>query len=102
MSETLPAFRYHPDPVATGSVIPSNAECRICGEARGFIYTGPSYGDEGLTDEVCPWCIADGSAHDESDAECSAVSIAGRMAATPTVSNQEYHGQRRRCNRDPE
>ena len=27
----LPAFKYHPDPVATGSVLRSEAECCCCG-----------------------------------------------------------------------
>jgi uncharacterized protein CbrC (UPF0167 family) len=61
-SPTLPRFRYHPDPVATGSVEKSAAVCRSCARARGYIYTGPAYGDEELTGAVCPWCIADGSA----------------------------------------
>lgn len=62
MSEPLPVFTYHPDPVVTGSVIPSATACRHCGQARGFIYTGPVYAIEELNDELCPWCIADGSA----------------------------------------
>src|SRR4051812_33067835 len=60
----LPEFRYHPDPVDTGSVAPSDAECARCGEQRGFIYTGPVYAEEDLGDALCPWCIADGSAHE--------------------------------------
>jgi uncharacterized protein len=65
---TLPAFRYHPDPVKSGSVIASDKSCRVCGENRGYIYTGPVYSEEELDEEICPWCIADGSAHDEFDA----------------------------------
>jgi uncharacterized protein CbrC (UPF0167 family) len=61
-SDALPRFRYHPDPVATGSVERSEAVCRVCGVARGYIYTGPTFGEEDLDDAVCPWCIADGSA----------------------------------------
>ncbi|MCU9953286.1 CbrC family protein [Burkholderia pyrrocinia] len=33
---SLPAFRYHPDPLATGSVIRSDARCMCCGDARGY------------------------------------------------------------------
>jgi uncharacterized protein CbrC (UPF0167 family) len=40
----------------------------VCGESRGYIYTGPVYCEEELDDEICPWCIKDGSAHDEFDA----------------------------------
>jgi uncharacterized protein CbrC (UPF0167 family) len=62
---TLPAFRYHPDPIASGSIVASEAECRRCGQRRGFIYTGPVYAEAELGDALCPWCIADGSAHRE-------------------------------------
>src|SRR5262245_3785253 len=35
----LPAFTYHPDPVATGSVRASTNTCPSCGEQRGWEYT---------------------------------------------------------------
>src|SRR5580698_1256897 len=44
MSEKLPSFRYHPDPLATGAVKPSDVVCSCCQRNRGFIYTGPVYG----------------------------------------------------------
>ncbi|WP_412524086.1 CbrC family protein [Burkholderia sp. S-53] len=40
-SGSLPAFRYHPDPLATGSVIRSDARCVCCGDARGYVCAGP-------------------------------------------------------------
>ena len=40
---SLPTFKYHPDPIATGSVKQSDAVCECCGQRRGFIYTGPVY-----------------------------------------------------------
>jgi uncharacterized protein CbrC (UPF0167 family) len=58
----LPTFRYHPDPLATGAIRPSDEECICCSQARGFIYTGPVYAEEDLDDSLCPWCIADGTA----------------------------------------
>jgi uncharacterized protein len=61
MTTELPAFKYHPDPLASGSVILSNAVCACCKKARGFIYSGPVYGPD--VDHLCPWCIADGTAH---------------------------------------
>ena len=67
--EHLPAFKYHPDPLATGSVAASAATCRRCGRARGFIYVGPVYAVEELSEAFCPWCIADGSAATEFEAE---------------------------------
>jgi uncharacterized protein len=65
----LPEFRYHPDPQATGSVAASDQRCGRCGQARGFIYTGPVYAVEELDRCLCPWCIADGSAAEEFAAE---------------------------------
>jgi uncharacterized protein len=64
MSYSLPKFDYHPDPVATGSVIPSNAVCDCCGQAHGFIYDGPVFTEEEVK-AICPWCIANGNAHKE-------------------------------------
>ena len=75
MSDALPEFPYHPDPVATGSVERSQATCRACGRARGFIYTGPVYAIEELDDSFCPWCIANGSAAGKFDAEFTDVGI---------------------------
>lgn len=68
-SSSLPKFKYHPDPIATGSVKASDRTCRSCGRSRGFIYVGPAYAVEDLEEDICPWCIADGSAHEKFDAE---------------------------------
>ncbi|WP_321791288.1 CbrC family protein [Burkholderia pyrrocinia] len=56
---SLPAFRYHPDPPATGSVIRSDARCVCCGDARGDVYAGPVYAVDEYEQCICPWCIAD-------------------------------------------
>jgi uncharacterized protein CbrC (UPF0167 family) len=64
-----PFFRYHPDPIATGSVEPSDTACRACGRARGLIYVGPVYGLTDYHEAICPWCIADGTAHETLDVE---------------------------------
>ena len=64
-TESLPAFRYHPDPLATGAVESGpDAPCASCQRIRGYKYTGPVYSTEDLPIEqyLCPWCIADGSA----------------------------------------
>ena len=58
----LPPFRCHPDPLKTGSIVPSTSACSCCGMARGFAYKGPAYGRDDRC-PICPWCIADGSAH---------------------------------------
>jgi uncharacterized protein CbrC (UPF0167 family) len=69
MTTPLPTFRYHEDPIATGSVVSSANACRRCGQQRGYIYVGPVYADQDLDDAFCPWCIADGSAAKTFDAE---------------------------------
>jgi Uncharacterized protein conserved in bacteria len=65
----LPRFKYHPDPIATGSIEPSSQQCLACGQIRGFIYKGLPYAEEELVDAICPWCIADGAAHKKFNAE---------------------------------
>ena len=58
----FPVFAYHPDPLASGSIKPSDAVCRCCAQARGYTYAGAPYCEAELEDAICPWCIADGSA----------------------------------------
>lgn len=65
----LPRFKYHPDPVATGSIKKSAKKCRCCGQATGYIYAGPVYSEDDLEEALCPWCIESGRAHEEFDAE---------------------------------
>lgn len=65
----LPKFRYHLDPVASGSVLASQAKCACCGEHRGFVHEGPVYSQEDLSGRICPWCIAEGAAHAKFGAE---------------------------------
>ena len=64
---TLPFFKYHPDPLATGSIAASDAACACCGQARGFVYTASVYAVDDV-EPLCPWCIADGSAAARFDA----------------------------------
>ena len=65
----LPEFKYHPSPLTTGSIEKSDGVCRSCEQARGYIYTGPCYAEEELDNDLCPWCIADGSAHEKFSVE---------------------------------
>jgi hypothetical protein len=60
---TLPTFKYHPDPIGTESIATSDAVCVCCESARGYIYVGPVWSEHELDQSLCPWCIADGSAH---------------------------------------
>jgi uncharacterized protein len=69
MRDELPKFKYHPDPVTTGVVQASEKSCVACGRARGYIYTGPVYAERELNEQICPWCIADGAAHERLGAE---------------------------------
>lgn len=70
MPVPLPHFRYHPDPLKTGSIFASDNVCRCCGKARGYIYAEAPYTEQDVPeDSLCPWCIADGSAHKEFAAE---------------------------------
>ncbi|MFC9293951.1 CbrC family protein [Streptomyces sp. NPDC057011] len=62
MTEPLPEFPYHPDPLATGSVAAADAACACCGRDRGYLYVGPVYAVEEPAGRICPWCIADGNA----------------------------------------
>ncbi|MBO6938257.1 MAG: CbrC family protein [Deltaproteobacteria bacterium] len=62
MTAPLPTFRYHPDPIGTGSVVTSDARCLVCEASRGYIYTGPFFAEEEVEEELCPWCIASGDA----------------------------------------
>lgn len=62
LSEPLPTFRFHPDPVQSGAFEASSATCGVCGRARGYAYTGPCYVEDEFDAVLCPWCLADGSA----------------------------------------
>lgn len=63
--DSLPTFRFHPDPIATGSVERSSKTCVCCGRARGYVYVGPVYSNVEYDSCICPWCIADSSAHEK-------------------------------------
>ena len=53
----LPTFKYHPDPMATGSVVESGTKCVCCEQARGFIYIGPVFAIMDYNECICP-CVA--------------------------------------------
>ncbi len=62
MNEPLPHFAYHPDPVASGAVVPRSFICASCNRTRTHVYVGPAYATQDFSERVCPWCIADGAA----------------------------------------
>jgi uncharacterized protein CbrC (UPF0167 family) len=41
--------------------VESDATCECCARARGFAYTGATFGEREI-EWLCPWCIADGNA----------------------------------------
>lgn len=59
MLET-PTFRYHPDPVATGSAAPSIDLCDLCERPAGLRYLGGIFGQQ--AEVLCLRCIGDGTA----------------------------------------
>ncbi len=60
--DAVPRFRYHPDPIGTGSVRPSNERCEVCGRISGNAYIGPVYSAMVDSPVVCIGCVADGTA----------------------------------------
>lgn len=77
MLMTLPSFRYHPDPVATGSIEARDITCVCCGQVRGYVYVGPVYAEADLEEEICPWCISTGLAHDQLGVEFTDIDAIG-------------------------
>ena len=64
----LPQFKYHPDPLATGAIEAVAVRCEACGLDSPYrycyhLFTVASVGD------ICPWCIADGTACRKYDGE---------------------------------
>lgn len=55
-----PVFRYHPDPLATGSAVREDHVCSVCGVRREIRYQGPVYGRQ--PDTLCLHCIHSGEA----------------------------------------
>jgi uncharacterized protein len=63
MTAHLPHFKYHPAPIQSEVVVASDGTCICCGKARGAMYVGPTFTTHrDIRDNICPWCIADGSA----------------------------------------
>ena len=69
VSTNLPHFRYHPDPVASGSVRESAETCACCNRSTGWIYTATFYTAQDVSGRFCPWCIANGSAAERFEGE---------------------------------
>ena len=89
MKTPLPAFTYHPDPLGTGSIVPSERTCDCCGLARGYAYHTVPHGVDAV-ESICPWCIADGSANERLEAVFVDVeSLAGEGVDPRTIDEIE-------------
>jgi uncharacterized protein CbrC (UPF0167 family) len=69
-------------------IVGTTEPCVVCDQARGFLYTGVPYAEEEIDEEsLCPWCIADGSAHERLGAEFTdPASIGTGLVGTGPVS----------------
>ena len=82
----FPTFKYHPDPLGTGSIVESEVRCECCRKARGYIYTGaiyiPNYFEE---KKICPWCIANGKAATKFNAEFTSTYALQKAGIDPAI-----------------
>lgn len=69
LSQSLPHFIYHPDPLATGAFVEGEAKvCPSCGEKSNVYYNLLPYCIDNIKN-LCPLCIANGLAAKKFDAE---------------------------------
>jgi uncharacterized protein CbrC (UPF0167 family) len=81
-----PPFTYYEDPYSDGTVEQSDVECSGCARRRGWISTCLAYGAD-VPDEasLCPWCIADGTAHAKFGASFNEVGVDAAREAREEV-----------------
>lgn len=69
LSQSLPHFIYHPDPLATGAFVEGEAKvCPSCGKESNVYYDLIPYCIDNI-ENLCPFCIANGLAAEKFDAE---------------------------------
>ena len=69
LSQSLPHFIYHPDPLATGAFVEGEAKvCPSCGKKSNVYYNLLPYCIDNI-ENLCPFCIANGLAAEKFDAE---------------------------------
>lgn len=59
--DQLPHFTFHPNATATGAIKREPITCSVCHQHRDYAYRGGIYSPRDAGD-ICPWCVADGSA----------------------------------------
>ncbi|KTC18800.1 hypothetical protein AO392_04845 [Pseudomonas putida] len=83
MTTPLPVFTYYPGKVHY--IVASSEACVCCGQARGYLYDGTLYTAQTLEGDICPWCIADGSAARRYDGSFHDVYTMGEAGIKPEV-----------------
>ena len=69
MKKELPFFKYHPDPLKTGTFeTDETVVCDCCGKETDVYYSGPFYSVEDV-EYLCPECIANGKASKKFDGD---------------------------------
>ena len=75
---TIPVFKYNKNPLENKIMVMRHAICPVCNKETKYVYEGPFYSNEDV-ENICPWCIADGSAsaiyHGEFQDPCSCESV---------------------------
>src|SRR5262245_55079291 len=56
-----PIFKYNPNAYKLEIIKKENIVCTVCNQQREYVYDGPFYSEEDV-ENICPWCISDGSA----------------------------------------
>jgi uncharacterized protein CbrC (UPF0167 family) len=91
MNEALPVFRYHPDPVVSGSIEEATVVCVACGKPRTHIYVGPVYAKRDPSGQFCPWCVSDGTAASKFDAEFTDVGWGVPTEVSESIRDEVAH-----------
>lgn len=72
-------FKYHPDPIRTGSLKQGGRHrCNCCNEFKSVWYQGPFYSEFDV-DVLCPECIKSGKAADKFEGRFTDISNADRI-----------------------
>ncbi|WP_198942860.1 CbrC family protein [Actinophytocola xanthii] len=64
--ESPPQFRFSPNAYELGIIVAEPVRCSCCERDREWRYNGGMYTEKSDV-ELCPWCIADGSAAERFD-----------------------------------
>ena len=84
MADILPDFEYFPDPLRNGCIVEKQGSCPCCNQSRAFMYVGPIYSIHDV-EEVCPWCIANGTAASKWSASFNDVYLASNEVPKDVV-----------------